>query len=478
MWFATLFLVALLPALVNGFPFYHADSAAYSGGYPLEGNYRTLVPPALSKLLIPIFGPWSHTIINATLFGVVLTRFASLMLPRIGLPVVVIAMIAAGVPMFTSAIMPDIWISLAYLSLITLFARFSWVEFLICVIATTGHGLNYYLLFSTMVFTMVFMPSLRLRALAYICGMLLCAAVLEAGLDRYYRGNLFPPKLGTGTIASKVLNDVPATVDEFCDAHSEERICQLRHKIIAQRAKGFDKDDQYIWDAGLMNWNDPKPLGNESRTTTECEQCDGQAGVVVSNDKKGAGDRGDTESKGYGSQKHVPGLTWKELNSAGLKLGWFVVRNHPMDYFVASLADYFGMFWNERCFPSGYGFVETKPENARWIGYLNTKDPNTLARQGFFFETPLCFGHFVIKSVTLALSIPVILVVLVFGGGQLRRQVLILCTAVFANDIAFALTSTGSARYHERMLMLATAVLLLALNHWRERRNDQQSPGL
>jgi hypothetical protein len=246
--------------------------------------------------------------------------------------------------------------------------------------------------------------------------------LLQSAVNQVTRGHPFPAEIGTAVVASKVINDVPAAFDAFCLAETTEKICQLRTKIDARRALGIDKDDQFLWNAELMPWKGPP------------EET----------------------------------LSLEEFNAAGASLGTFVVLNYPFDFLLSSARDYVRMFADGRCFVSGPGYIQNTPDSERTFGYLNTKDAGTLARRGYFDRTPWCAALNQIKIGLFILGTLAAVHGLLRHSGLLRQQVLVLVTALYANDAAFAITSAASARYQGRTLLLSAVILMLVLNRWHE----------
>ncbi len=418
-WFTILVLAGLLPALINGFPLYQNDSGGYGGANPFGASGRSVVPGSLANLIFPVFGPWALPMVNAVLFGVVLIRFSAVALPNVSMVVVLVGAFAAGVPIFTSSIMPDGWVALAYLTLLLLLIRFSWIDFALCVIAVSGHGLNPYLFLSTLILAVIFFPGFRWYSAKLIVAVLFCSILVESSLNYIGTGEWFPSKLGTAVVASKVINDVPESYDQFCERYPDEKICRLDRKVKARRALKIDKVDQYLWDAGLR------------------------------------------AAKGPPDET----LTWSEFNAAGVKLGWFVLREFPFDYLAKSLSEYPRMFRGNGCVSDGFGYGNALPDAWRGRGFLNSDDSNSLARLGKFDGSTVCsflsWGRFL---VFIAASL-VALYLFFRWSGKLSQQVLILTGALYANDLGFLVTSGWVPRYHDRMLLVAVVIVLLMVNH-------------
>src|SRR5689334_5540507 len=151
-WFFAMLLLGLLPAIINGYPFYFEDSAGYDGYglfVPSTGKRLQLnsdIPGALSSIIFPLFGVWSLIVIDSITFAYTVGRFATLFLPNTPLAVGIILVVLSGGPFYVSWLTPDIWIVFLGLCVAILLRRFSWSDFAIAVMACSGHGSGIYIL--------------------------------------------------------------------------------------------------------------------------------------------------------------------------------------------------------------------------------------------------------------------------------------------------------------------------------------------
>src|SRR5690242_2440090 len=156
-WFFAMLLLGLLPAIINGYPFYFEDSAGYDGHglfLPSTGKRFQLnsdIPGALSSITFPLFGVWSLAIINSITFAYTIGRFATIFLPNTPLAVGIILVVLSGGPFYVSMLAPDIWIVFLGLCVAILLWRFSWPDFAVAVIACSGHGSGIYILAATVI---------------------------------------------------------------------------------------------------------------------------------------------------------------------------------------------------------------------------------------------------------------------------------------------------------------------------------------
>lgn len=424
-WGVVLFLIGLLPAIVNGFPLYQNDSPGYSGAYSFAGNIRSMMPAAVAKPFWPLLGPWSLPAINSAVFAVLVVRVKFILLPGVSMGTVVVAMVAAGVPVFTSSIMPDVWIGFAFLAFILVLERFSWVDFVVCVITLAGHGINVILFVASVILVAVLFRERRWHRVVLGIAIAACSLLAEATLSFATRGEIFPPRLGTAVIASKVINDVPASYDRFCELDPGEKICRLRKKIDARRRLNVDKMDQYLWDADLRSTDGPP------------EET----------------------------------LSWSEFNAVGVKLGWLALTEFPIAFFTKSVFDYPKMLSGNGCVSDGFGYGNALPDRWRGAGVLPTDDAESLARQGALEDNVVCTALSRTRLAMFVFAMAATLIVVFRTSGILRQRVVLLACAIAANDAAFLFLSGWVPRYHDRILILASVVLLLVLNHWRTRRH-------
>ncbi len=384
------------------------------------------MPSMLAKLVFPLFGAYALPVVNAVFLAIVLVRFSQTVLTRVPNAVMVIAVVLSGTPFLVSAILPDIWLAIATVSLLTLLARFSWIDFAICSVALAGHGLDIYVALSLLVLSVICPGEDRWRAARLIASIVVCVVLLAGIANTLVRGSFPAPRLGTAVIVSKVINDVPEAYDGFCVSAPSEKICRLKDKIDKRRALGLDEDSQYLWHAGLTWWSGPV---DET-------------------------------------------LSWPEFNAAGLKLGWHALKSYPFTYVKESLLDYWRMFSVKGCLGNGLAYLEADPGTDSFVGYLTHRGTDSLARRGLLGNTPFCSVVSWAKIIVFAAGLFAALYLFVRGQGAIRRQTILLSGAMFANDFGFAFTSGGFPRYHERIVLLAAVILLLAINRWRQSRQE------
>ena len=111
--FASLFCLFLLPAVINGFPLVMDDSIAYSG----EGAHwmRPKTAAVAAGTLYPYLGYWSLPLLNALLVASAWTAFArTFELGRAACLVLPLSLLALT-PLYTSAVLVDVWFLAAVL---------------------------------------------------------------------------------------------------------------------------------------------------------------------------------------------------------------------------------------------------------------------------------------------------------------------------------------------------------------------------
>ena len=128
------------------------------------------------------------------------------------------------------------------------------------------------------------------------------------------------------------------------------------------------------------------------------------------------------------------------------------------------------MFRGNGCLSEGSGYGKALPKAWRNVGVFNTDDTHTLARRGVLNGATLCSKLSWLRFTTYVAAGLATFYVLIFASGVLRVQVLILAAAVLVNDFGFLTTSGWVPRYHDRILLVAAAIVLLLINHHLGRR--------
>jgi hypothetical protein len=429
-WFFAMLLLGLLPAIINGYPFYFEDSAGYDGHglfLPSTGKRFQLnsdIPEAISSIIFPLFDVWSLAIINSITFAYTIARFATLFLPNTPLAVGIILVVLSGGPFYVSLLAPDIWIVFLGLCVATMLPRFSWADFAIAVMACSGHGSGIYILAaSTAGFLLLGRNKGRLVIIAAAIGGCSIAVVLAA--DIYYNGGISTERAAQATLASKIMNDVPEALVDYCGERPKEKICSLRNRIDTLAPHSYD-DAQYMW---------------------------------------------------YAKLREEPGaLSWQEFNQLGIQLFEFVLfSRHVIPYVIESFDDYTRFFSMDRCI--GFtGFVEDA--HIDWtLEHIAKGDKNSLARTDLLSDTKFCLLVYVPTFTVFLVGILVFIWCLFHRTAKNYDIILILYLMAGSNDIFFALFSGGYTRYHLKTLTLVAMGILVAFDsyfgYWRQRLTKQ-----
>jgi hypothetical protein len=421
--FLAIFIVGLLPAVINGFPFYEPDSHAYSGqvtGY----DYRSAVPGYIASLIYPFLGFWSLPVINASVFALLFTRLRQLFAPRLAVPTAAFAVMASSAAFYLSEVMPDIWIVFLFMAIALLQFRWSSIDFAIAGLSAAGHGSHPYILAIACGLLFPFFPR-AIPRLAIITIATVVFSILANAVVSYVKyGESFPPRLGWAVVASKAMNDTPEAFQEFCQAQAQEKICALKYRLDPIEPHG--SDDRYLWHSGIF-----------------------QSGLRNRSD----------------------GMTLRELNTLGRKLAAFVALHHPLEYLRESLVDYRHFFSANRC----VGFWGAVPRETRftYLSSIHDIEPETLARKDLLSSAGFCRTIFLANMIVISLALAALLSTWRALPYAKRLMVGLFLGAIIANDSLFALASGGFARYHLRALFLIALVWLVA----REHSDSSPSPG-
>ena len=248
LWFLVVLVLGIAPAVVNGFPFYFWDSPNYDGTQ--FNGIRELTPAILSSTLYQLLGAWALPMINATVFSIIMTRFAKLFLRNTPLWIIIVVILCSSAPFYLSFIMPDIWFVFLIMCFLMLLRRVSLFDFLVSIVACTGHGANKYI-FMLVVAIVAFTTNTPIRVLQIAAAILIGSVLLTAAVDLPLRGSVAPERLSWATLGSKIMNDVPEALAVLCKQTPQKKICALREKVAALTPVGA-LDDQYLWNAGIL----------------------------------------------------------------------------------------------------------------------------------------------------------------------------------------------------------------------------------
>jgi hypothetical protein len=416
--FLAIVAIVALPAFVNGYPFYFEDSAAYDGHglyLPSTGarfNLYSDIPGSIASLFYPVLGVWSLLAINALVFSYVFVKFSNIFLSHVPVYTSLLFLMLTGTPFYISLLSPDIWIVVMGLCIAMLMVRFSYVNFALAVVACSGHGSGIYILVAAVLgFIIIGLQKVRFALLA---GAICASSVIVIFLvDLWIYGTVPTEKQAQATIASKIMNDVPEALVDYCDQLPQERICKLKDRVNSVTPHSGD-DAQYLWDAHLRDQPD--------------------------------------------------GLTWSEFNELGMRLLFFVLTSrHASTYIVESVYDYVNFFKPDRCLGFS-GFVPNAAEE--WSLQHYAKGENkSLARSGAFSaETSFCKLFYLSSFTVFVLGLLVFVWTLFHRKYENYDIIVLLYLIEVSNDVFFALFSGGYTRYHLRALSLSAVIVLIACN--------------
>ena len=404
-WLGVMLGLGLAPALINGFPIYFHDSLGYYGYTYYDVRAVTLA--VLAQPLYGVLGVWSLITVNAVVFAYLMMRFADVLLKGVHPLLAAGVLTAALTPFYVSFIAADVWLVYLFMAMALLLVRFSWLVLGIAVVAGTTHGSHVYILAAASVAALAF-RSCRMRTAVIFAAVIVGTVALTVTLNRVYPAE----KLGLGTVASKILNDVPQALEQLCDEAPREKICRLTALIAQHPADGVE-DDKFLWSAWLYA---PENLG-------------------------------------------FPGL-----NALGGKLLMVVLRSYPLEFATAAAMDFLRLFGPQHCM-GVMGYVEEDV-----LMDLTRLDKDSLARRGLFQNPQLCGMAFILQTSVLIFGMLTALWLLMRAGLQQASIALLLVSALLINDAFFALASGPFGRYHLRGMGLMALSCLLAVSYYRTAR--------
>lgn len=217
--FLALFLLLLLPALLNGFPFVMDDSIAYSG----QGvNWmRSKTAAVAAAPLYGIVGYWALPIINAAIAAsawISLGRtFPAGRLAFAAIPLSVLAL----QPIYASAVIVDIWFFGAIVFSIGAMKRSSPFLALLAGILLTAHGSGLILFTPFAIVAAIAFRSVRHLLFAVLS--IATALVVTTALDMKYYPDM--PRLEKTFLASRLFSADPALLRRECERSGDHALC-------------------------------------------------------------------------------------------------------------------------------------------------------------------------------------------------------------------------------------------------------------
>ncbi|WP_119389765.1 hypothetical protein [Taklimakanibacter lacteus] len=406
--FFLVFFLCLSIALANGFPLYTPDSDDYAGWLDSISAMRSPVPGLVSLPLYALIGAWALPVISSAMIACLVTEFCDTVLggpPP--LSALSLLLIAAGVPIFASFIMPDIWVLTQVAGTVILLHRWRTPVFVMVALSAAGHGANLAILLLLLPVIALVWPSPRWAIL--VVGSCLAASIatlMTANL--IVSGKPFPETYAWSITASKMMNDIPETVEQLCKEEPGHPICGKRQLM---NGNVYNADDYYVWFSDL-------------------------------------------------SWVHTGGLARAEFTDLGKKLFMIALMERPLQLALATGSDWIRAYDPARCF--GAGYIEKKESNHH-IHFLVDQDHGTLARLGWLSSPILCKPVYFANTILLGAALALSIVFFPILERTSRATLLTLWFAFLANDFVFSLLSGMWTRYTVRAYGILALVVLVSL---------------
>jgi hypothetical protein len=405
-----LFALFLTPALVNGFPFYFSDSGEYAGDLTRLWPNRSAVPGYVASPLFTFFGAWSLPIVNSLLTAYTLVQIKRVYSVQGSTWFLLIASIAAAIPIYTSLIMPDVWFVPQILAIILLLKRFNLLDFVIACICSGGHGANVPILILVSP-VIIMVTSRKLRALFTLISVLSVAIILSTVLDRVSSREWFPKKYAWSIVASKLLSEIPEVGDDLCNRELTEKFCEKRYLL--EETPRAHTTDYFIFGS---------PIGDP--------------------------DRG--------------GLERDEMNETGKKFLTLTLRYHLPAFVAATLNDWISMYRSDRCVDFS-GYEDKSPENW-YIRFLIDADHGVLRSHPVLDSKTFCQSVYVLNLLLMGAAVSLMTYLLTTRQWPEFFVCLILLVSAICNDLLFAALSGPFPRYQIRSLGLYAIIATFGIS--------------
>jgi len=225
----------LLPPLVNGFPFLFPDSWGYAGACPDE-----MRSPVLGCTMRPftwVGGNWAYAIVQSIATAAAIVLLWSRVLKRRCIGVLLAAVIASGVGLFSGWVMADVWTLVGLICLFVIAAgHFHPVAAGALAFACGAHFGNFPTFGSTALALLPIVSERRTYAVRVaLCfaaaAALVVAANLVGGSIKFGSGN------GSVFLASRILHDMPEVLELKCRQDPGFQMCQRKDEVLVWSAE-------------------------------------------------------------------------------------------------------------------------------------------------------------------------------------------------------------------------------------------------
>lgn len=415
--FFVVFSLCLSVAIINGFPLYMSDSHSYVGSLDYISTLRSPVPGLVAVPLYPWIGAWALPVIASATIAFLFVQFCEVVIgTRPNLLSLLVLFPAAAVPISASFILADAWLLIEVMGVIILLHRWRTIECVIVAIAIAGHGANFLIMLLLSPLILLIWPSLR-RAILVV-GVSLCASSLTLAVGNLIiDGKPFAETFGWSIVASKMMNDIPETVDDLCNAGSHHPLCDKRG-LMGDNPDRYD--EYYIW-FSKISWPE------------------------------------------------TGGLTRTEFNDLGKMLFWDALQRHPLQFALATASDWLDGYDSDRCFPVGY--LE-KDDSNEYTHFLIDQDHGVFAHHDWLVSPVVCKSIYLVNMLLMGAALGLGIVFYRMFSPAAKASLLIMWFAILANDFVFASLSGIGARHTVRAYGLLVLIVLLSLQARQRVQNE------
>ncbi len=234
--------VLLAHPFLNGFPFLFPDFWGYSGACPDE-----LRSPVLGCAMRPFTdfgGNWAYVVIQSAAAALALVLLWSRVLQRRQTGPLVVAVLVSGLGFFSGWVMADVWTLIGLLGLFVIVrGHFHPVAAGLFAFACGTHFGNFPT-FVTAALSMVPLVQERVRYLVWV-GLCLFTAIGLVVAANLVGGRIkFGSDNGFVFVASRILHDLPETLEEKCRRDPEFQLCRRQEDV---RAWSVENHQSFTW---------------------------------------------------------------------------------------------------------------------------------------------------------------------------------------------------------------------------------------
>jgi hypothetical protein len=242
---AFIFSLLILYPVMNGYPFIYPDSWSYASGL-WKADMRSPTLGFAMRPVIFIAGMWGFVVVQTAVTTISLIFLSKYVFGETRKYVIILSIILAGVGFFSGYLMADIWTGMGLIALFSILTGYvSPAIAIFLVFSLSTHYGNFPIFaFTAMLFWLIIKCSRRTLIIVMLC--ILGSMTLIVSANFTVGAHRFSSDVSYSFIASRILYDIPETIEQKCQDDPSFRLCNFKSDIFAVKREQQQPSD-LIW---------------------------------------------------------------------------------------------------------------------------------------------------------------------------------------------------------------------------------------